>query len=92
MCLRVCDRGLAKYKDRITVELPGGRNRGSRRTAKGRTDRCRPLELLRESSHRHLIRLRDEADIEAWATTPFVSDERAFSDIADWGASLDWSD
>ena len=89
---RACDRRLAKYKDRIRVELPGGRNRGSRRTAKGRADRWRSLELFRESPHRHVIRLRDEADIEAWTTTPFMSDERAFSDIADWGPSQDWSD
>lgn len=49
-------------------------------------------ELLREALHRHLVRLRAEADINAWIATPRAADERALDDIADWGPAEDWSD
>ncbi len=49
-------------------------------------------ELLRDALRRHLVRLRAEDEIEAWADTPLTADESAFGDIADWGPAEDWSD
>ena len=49
-------------------------------------------ELLREALHRHLVRLRAEADIEAWQATPLTNNELAIGQIADWGPAEDWSD
>jgi predicted transcriptional regulator len=49
-------------------------------------------ELLREALHRYLVRLRAEADIEAWRAAPLTNEETAFAEIADWGPAEDWSD
>jgi len=49
-------------------------------------------ELLREALHRHLVRLRAEVDIQAWASAPLTEDEAALAEIADWGPAEDWSD
>jgi hypothetical protein len=49
-------------------------------------------ELLRQALHRHLVRLRAEDDIKAWAATPLTAEEHAFGEIADWGPAEDWSD
>jgi hypothetical protein len=49
-------------------------------------------ELLRDALHRHLVRLRAEHDADAWQDTPPTDDERAISQIADWGPAEDWSD
>jgi hypothetical protein len=49
-------------------------------------------ELLREALHRHLVRLRAEADIETWQATPLTDDELTLGRIADWGPAEDWSD
>ncbi|MDX1689828.1 MAG: ribbon-helix-helix protein, CopG family [Acidimicrobiia bacterium] len=49
-------------------------------------------ELLRDALHRHLVRLRAESEIEAWAATPLTDDETVFAEIADWGPAEDWSD
>ena len=49
-------------------------------------------ELLRQALHRHLVRLRAEDDVEAWAASPTTEDEQALAEIADWGPAEDWSD
>lgn len=49
-------------------------------------------ELLREALHRHLVRLRAEADVDAWQEKPLTDDEQALGEIADWGPAEDWSD
>jgi predicted transcriptional regulator len=49
-------------------------------------------ELLRDALHRHLVRLRTELEIEAWAATPLSDDEEALAEIADWGPAEDWTD
>ena len=49
-------------------------------------------ELLREALHRHLVRLRAELEIEAWAATPLTDAEKALTEIADWGPAEDWTD
>lgn len=49
-------------------------------------------QLLRDALHRHLVRLRDESDISAWVAAPLTPGELAFSEVADWGPSEDWSD
>lgn len=49
-------------------------------------------ELLREALHRFLVRLRAEADIEAWTATPLTSEEDALAEMAEWGPAEDWSD
>jgi len=48
--------------------------------------------LLREALRRHLLRLNSELDVERWQRTPPDEDERALSQIADWGPAEDWSD
>jgi hypothetical protein len=48
--------------------------------------------LLREALHQHLVRLRAEADTEAWEAAPLSDDELAFATIADWGPAEDWSE
>jgi hypothetical protein len=49
-------------------------------------------ELLRDALHRHLVRLRTEQEIEAWAAAPPSDDEKALAEIADWGPAEDWTD
>jgi len=49
-------------------------------------------ELLRDALHRHLVRLRSELEIEAWAAAPHSDDEGALAEIADWGPAEDWTD
>ena len=49
-------------------------------------------DLLREALHRHLVRLRAEYEIEAWAALPLTESEAGFGEIADWGPAEDWSD
>lgn len=49
-------------------------------------------ELLREALHRHLVRLRAENEIDAWAAQPLTDDESALAEISDWGPAEDWSD
>jgi predicted transcriptional regulator len=49
-------------------------------------------ELLRQALHRHIVRLRSEADVEAWTAEPLSEDEEVFAAIADWGPAEDWSD
>ena len=49
-------------------------------------------ELLRQALHRHIVRLRAEADVEAWMVEPLSDDEQAFAQVADWGPAEDWSD
>jgi Ribbon-helix-helix protein, copG family len=49
-------------------------------------------ELLRDALHRHLVRLRSELEIEAWAAAPPSDDEGALAEIADWGPAEDWTD
>ena len=49
-------------------------------------------QLLRDALHRHLVRLRAEDDVEAWASLPLTTAETAFDEVADWGPAEDWSD
>ena len=49
-------------------------------------------QLLRDALHRHLVRLRAEADIEAWEAIPLTEGESALSRIADWRPAEDWAD
>ena len=49
-------------------------------------------ELLREAIHHHLVQLRSEHDIDAWARVPLTQDEQALGEVADWGPAEDWSD
>ena len=49
-------------------------------------------ELLREALRRQLQRLASETDSAAWQEQPLDEDERALTDIADWGPAEDWSD
>ncbi len=49
-------------------------------------------ELLRQALHSHLVRLRAEADAQAWVDKPLTQDERALHEIAYWGPAEDWSD
>ncbi len=49
-------------------------------------------QLLREALHRHLVRLRSEADAKAWERFPPTEAERSLSQIADWGPAGDWAD
>lgn len=49
-------------------------------------------ELLRDALHQHLVQLRAEIEIEAWAATPLSETETALAEIADWGLAEDWTD
>ena len=49
-------------------------------------------ELLRDALHRHLVRLRSEADAEAWERMPPTDAERSLGQIAEWGPAEDWAD
>ena len=49
-------------------------------------------ELLRDALHRYLVRLRAEAEVEAWVRKPLTSDETILSETADWGPAEDWTD
>jgi hypothetical protein len=49
-------------------------------------------ELLREALHRHLVRLRSEADVQAWERVPPTDAEQSLAQIADWGPAEDWAD
>lgn len=49
-------------------------------------------ELLRESLHRHLVRLASENDAVTWEQEPLDPGERSLAEIADWGPAEDWSD
>lgn len=49
-------------------------------------------ELLREALHRHLVRLRGEAEATAWERRPPSDSELALAEVADWGPAEDWSD
>lgn len=48
--------------------------------------------LLRDALRLHLVRLAGEDDADAWVLLPATEDERALSEIADWGPAEDWSD
>jgi hypothetical protein len=48
--------------------------------------------LLRDAVRLHLVRLASEADVEAWVLLPPTDDERALTEVADWGPAEDWSD
>jgi Arc/MetJ-type ribon-helix-helix transcriptional regulator len=49
-------------------------------------------ELVREALHRHLVRLKSEADAATWERVPRTKAEEALADVADWGPAEDWSD
>lgn len=49
-------------------------------------------ELLRDALHRHLVRLRSEADVEAWERMPPTDAEQSLMQIAEWGPAEDWAD
>ena len=49
-------------------------------------------ELLRTALHRHLVRLRSEADTSAWEQLPPTAAEQSLAAAADWGPAEDWSD
>jgi predicted transcriptional regulator len=49
-------------------------------------------ELLRDALHRHLVRLRSEAEIETWERMPLTDAEQALGQVADWGPAEDWSE
>lgn len=49
-------------------------------------------ELLRQALRRHLLRLASERDAEIWEQHPLTVDERALSEIAEWGPAEDWAD
>ena len=49
-------------------------------------------ELLRDALHRHLIRLRSEADVANWERIPITDAEQSLGQIADWGPAEDWAD
>jgi hypothetical protein len=49
-------------------------------------------ELLRDALRLHLTRLASEDDIAAWAAFPLDENERALTEMADWGPAEDWSD
>jgi antitoxin MazE2 len=49
-------------------------------------------ELLREALHRHLVRLRSEADIASLERMPPTEAEQALAQAADWGPAEDWED
>ena len=49
-------------------------------------------ELLREALRLHLVRLTSEDDVAAWVAFPLGEDEKALSEITDWGPAEDWSD
>lgn len=49
-------------------------------------------ELLRDALRRHLVRLRSEAEIEAWERMPLTEAEQALGQVADWGPAEDWSE
>lgn len=49
-------------------------------------------ELLREALHRHLVRLRSEAEVAAWERLPLTEAEESLGQIADWGPAEDWAD
>ena len=49
-------------------------------------------EFLRETLHRHVVRLRSELDVQSWLDAPPTVDERSFADVADWGPAEDWSE
>ena len=49
-------------------------------------------ELVREALHRHLVRLKSEADADTWERVPPTKAEEALAEVADWGPAEDWSD
>ncbi len=49
-------------------------------------------QLLRDALHRHLVRLRSEAEAATVARMPPTGAEAALMEIADWGPAEDWSD
>lgn len=48
--------------------------------------------LLRDALRLHLVRLAAETDVAAWVAFPLDENERALTEIADWGPAEDWSD
>lgn len=49
-------------------------------------------ELLREALRRHLAELTADQDIQAYSEQPVTDEEKALSEIADWGPAEDWAD
>mgnify|MGYP005817913669 CR=1 FL=1 len=49
-------------------------------------------ELLREALRRHLAELTADQDVRAYSEQPVTDDEKALSEIADWGPAEDWAD
>lgn len=49
-------------------------------------------ELLREAVRKHLVQLAADLEIGAYDVFPVTEDEKALSEIADWGPAEDWAD
>jgi predicted transcriptional regulator len=49
-------------------------------------------ELLREALRRHLSQLASALEVQAYEQHPITDDEKALSEIADWGPAEDWAD
>jgi predicted transcriptional regulator len=49
-------------------------------------------ELLRDALRRHLAALAADQDAQAYADQPLTDDEKALTEIADWGPAEDWAD
>ena len=49
-------------------------------------------ELLRDALRRHLAELAADQDVQAYAEQPVTDEEKALTQIADWGPAEDWAD
>lgn len=49
-------------------------------------------ELLREALRRHLSELAAALEVQVYERKPITDDEKALSEIADWGPAEDWAD
>lgn len=49
-------------------------------------------ELLRSALHRYVVKLKSEADADAWERLPPTDAEQSLAEAADWGPAEDWSD